>query len=74
MRRTRVEVADGDHSRAFLDRHQDKLMFGSDCSDSFGGGVRCGCSQTIAALKRLAPSSDVPEKIFRRNAEHVMRI
>ena len=67
-------LRDEDHARAFLNRHQDKLMFGSDCSDSAGSGERCGGSQTIAALGRLAPSSEILEKIYRRNAERVIRI
>ncbi len=67
-------LRDEDHAREFLGRHQDKLMFGSDCSDSAGSGDKCWGSQTIAALQRLAPSTDVLEKIFHRNAERVLHL
>ena len=67
-------LRDEDHARAFLDRHQDKLMFGSDCSDSVGSGRACSGSQCIAALKRLAPSGDAAQKIFRRNAVRILKI
>jgi predicted TIM-barrel fold metal-dependent hydrolase len=67
-------LRDEDHARGFLDRHQDKLMFGSDCSDSVGSGPQCSGSQCIAALKRLAPSADIVQKIFRRNAVRILKI
>jgi predicted TIM-barrel fold metal-dependent hydrolase len=67
-------LRDEDHARAFLARHQDKLMFGSDCSDSVGSGSQCSGSQCIAALKRLAPSGDVAQKIFHQNAVRILKI
>jgi predicted TIM-barrel fold metal-dependent hydrolase len=67
-------LRDEGHARAFLDRHQDKLMFGSDCSDSVGSGSACSGSQCIAALKRLALSGDVAQKIFHRNAMRILKI
>jgi predicted TIM-barrel fold metal-dependent hydrolase len=67
-------LRDESHARAFLDRHQDKLMFGSDCSDSVGTGDRCSGSQCIAALKRLAPSDGVAQKIYYRNALRILKI
>ncbi len=66
-------LRDENHARAFLERHQDKLLFGSDCSDSAGRGETCSGSQTIAAVGRLAPSGEIREKIFHRNAERVLR-
>lgn len=67
-------LRDEDHARAFLARHQDKLMFGSDCSDSEGTGDRCSGSQCIAALKRLAPSRVILHKIFYQNAVRILKI
>ncbi|PWU20847.1 MAG: amidohydrolase, partial [Verrucomicrobia bacterium] len=32
---------DEDHARGFLERHQDKLVYGSDCNDSVGSGTAC---------------------------------
>jgi predicted TIM-barrel fold metal-dependent hydrolase len=67
-------LRDEDHARGFLDRHQDKLMYGSDCSDSAGSGPGCSGSQCIAALKRLAPSADIGQKILHRNAVRILKI
>src|SRR5262249_45665612 len=67
-------LRDENHARAFLDRHQDKLMFGSDCSDNEGRGDGCSGSGCITALKRLAPSSAVLQKIFHLNAARVLKI
>jgi predicted TIM-barrel fold metal-dependent hydrolase len=67
-------LRDEDHARAFLARHQDKVMFGSDCIDTVGTGSECSGSQCIAALKRLAPSGDVVQKILHRNAARILKI
>jgi predicted TIM-barrel fold metal-dependent hydrolase len=67
-------LRDEEHARAFLERHQDKLMFGSDCSDSVGSGEVCSGSQCIAALRRLAPSEVVRRKIYSENAIRVLRL
>ena len=34
-------IRDEEHTRGFLERHQDKLMFGSDCNDLIGRGPGC---------------------------------
>ena len=34
-------IRDEEHARGFLDRHQDKLLFGSDCNDTIGRGPGC---------------------------------
>ena len=34
-------LRDEDHARDFLKRHQDKLLFGSDCSDRKAGSADC---------------------------------
>lgn len=62
---------DEDHARGFLDRHQNKILFGSDCNDPVGNGPGCQGSQTIAALRRLAPSKAVERKILYENAKKV---
>jgi uncharacterized protein len=67
-------LRDEEHARSFLDRHQNKLMFGSDCSDSVGTGTACSGSQCIAALRRLAPSKDVLAKIYSRNATQLLKL
>jgi predicted TIM-barrel fold metal-dependent hydrolase len=67
-------LRDEEHARSFLDRHQNKLMFGSDCSDSVGAGPSCSGSQCIAALRRLAPSKDVLTKIYSGNATRLLKL
>jgi predicted TIM-barrel fold metal-dependent hydrolase len=67
-------LRDEDHAHGFLVRHQDKLMFGSDCSDSVGTGSACSGSQCIAAVRRLAPSADVQQKIFSGNAIRILKL
>jgi len=72
----------------FLKRHQDKLLFGSDCScsDGHGGGVsqsnnpaasrmagKCVARETLTLLKRSTPP-DVFEKLVWGNAHRLLRI
>jgi predicted TIM-barrel fold metal-dependent hydrolase len=61
-------------TREFLTRHQDKLVFGSDCSDADGGGPTCQGAQTIAAIRRLAESRAIERKLLYENAKRVFRI
>ena len=65
---------DEDHAREFIQRHQDKLVFGSDCNDLDGHGSKCSGAGMIAAVRRLAPSKDVERKLLYRNAKRVYRI
>ena len=65
---------DEEHARAFLQRHQDKLIYGSDCSDSVGVGPQCQGAQTIAAVRRLAGSKQIERKLLYGNAKKVFRI
>jgi predicted TIM-barrel fold metal-dependent hydrolase len=72
----------------FLTRHQDKLIFGSDCAcaDGHGGGVsqgnnpaasrmagKCVARETLGLLKRLAPP-EVFRKITWGNAHRLLKI
>ncbi len=67
-------LRDEDHAREFLKRHQDKLMYGSDCNDAFGQGEKCSGSQQLAALRRLAPDEKIRRKILYQNASRVLKI
>ena len=62
---------DEDHARGFLDRHQCKILYGSDCDDRIGSGAACSGSQTIAAIRKLAPNKAAERKILFQNAETV---
>jgi predicted TIM-barrel fold metal-dependent hydrolase len=63
---------DEDFTRGFLERHQDKLIFGSDCSDSDGRGEKCQGSQTIAAVRRLAANRTIERKLLYGNALNLL--
>ena len=65
---------DEDHAREFIRRHQDKLMFGSDCHDLDGQGAKCSGAQMIAAIRRLSPSKEIERKLLYWNAKRVFRI
>jgi predicted TIM-barrel fold metal-dependent hydrolase len=65
---------DEDHTRSFFERHQDKLIYGSDCADRFGRGKECQGAETIAALRRLVPNKDVERKLLYENARKLFRL
>ena len=75
-------------THGFLQRHQDRLLFGSDCScaDGHGSGVsqannpaaarlagKCVARETLTVLKRSA-SPDIFRKIVWANAHRLLRI
>ena len=65
---------DEDHARDFLKRHQDKLLFGSDCNDSIGEGAKCQGAQILAAIRRLVPNKAAERKILYGNAKRLLRL
>jgi uncharacterized protein len=79
---------DPDFTADFLKRHQDKLLFGSDCgcADGHGGGVsqsnnpaatrmagKCVARETLSLLKRTT-APDVFQKIAWGNAHKLLHI
>ena len=65
---------DEDSAGEFLHRHQDKLIYGSDCEDHFGYGDKCQGAQTIAMIRKLVPDVKVRKKLFWSNATRVFRL
>ena len=65
---------DRDHARVFLNRHQDKLIYGSDCNDSLGRGPGCQGSRTLQALRELVQDPGVLDKLLRGNASKLLRL
>ena len=65
---------DEEHYRAFMERHQDKLLFGSDCHDTAGAGTGCQGAQIIAGIRRVAPSKEIERKVLYGNAHKLLRI
>ncbi len=66
-------LRDEDRAREFLARHQDKLLYGSDCNDHLGAGEKCLGAQIQAAIRRLA-GPEVRRKLFYGNAARVLKI
>lgn len=60
-------------THGFMLRHQEKLLFGSDCSDRVGHGVECTGWSTIQSVRRLAPSKRIERKILYENARRLYR-
>lgn len=67
-------LRDEAHARQFLDRHQNKLLYGSDCSDSEGAGQKCSGAQQIAALRRLAPNPTALRKMLQGNTAKLLNL
>ena len=57
----------------FFQRHQDKLMYGSDCNDHEGDGPKCQGAQTIAAVRRFATNHKIERKLLYGNAKKLFR-
>jgi predicted TIM-barrel fold metal-dependent hydrolase len=67
-------IRDEDHTRGFLDRHQDKLLFGSDCNDLIGRGPGCQGAQILAAVRRLSPTKQIERKLLYGNAAKLFKL
>jgi predicted TIM-barrel fold metal-dependent hydrolase len=65
---------DEGHAREFLKRHQDRLLFGSDCSDRKAGSEKCLGVPIIANIRKLAPDKKAERKILFNNASKLMKI
>jgi len=65
---------DEEHAVGFLLRHQDKLMFGSDCQDVDGKDERCVGVKQLAMVRRLVVDRRVRRKILWENARRVIRL
>jgi predicted TIM-barrel fold metal-dependent hydrolase len=67
-------IRDEAHAHEFLNRHQDKLLYGSDCDDAVGKGAPCQGASTIAAIKKLSPTKAVERKLLHDNAKKLFRL
>ncbi len=63
---------DEEHAAAFLDRHHQKLFYGSDCSDHAGTGATCSGSQQLALVRRLVTDPVKQHAILFGNADRVI--
>jgi predicted TIM-barrel fold metal-dependent hydrolase len=67
-------LRDEEHARGFITRHQDKLMYGSDCNDGVGEGEKCSGAQMLAAIRRLSGSKAVERKLLFENARRLLKL
>jgi predicted TIM-barrel fold metal-dependent hydrolase len=66
---------DEEHAKQFLDRHQDKLVYGSDCEDPSGlAANKCSGALDIAEIRRLSPSKKVERKLLYENAKKLFQL
>jgi predicted TIM-barrel fold metal-dependent hydrolase len=66
-------MRDEAHAREFLAKHQNQLLYGSDCEDRVGAGPACSGAQCLAEVRRLA-SAEVARKILYGNAARLLKI
>jgi predicted TIM-barrel fold metal-dependent hydrolase len=64
---------DPDHGRAFFARHQDKLLYGSDCTDVTAEPAVCSGAKQIAQIRELAPNKAAERKILYENSKKLFR-
>ena len=67
-------VRDEAHAVEFIKRHQDKLIYGSDCNDLIGRGPSCIGARTIGIIRRLVTDRKIQDKLFSGNARRIIRI
>jgi predicted TIM-barrel fold metal-dependent hydrolase len=67
-------LRDEENAKDFLSRHQDKLLFGSDCNDTVGRGPTCQGWMILHTLNRLVPNRQIERKIFFENAKRLFKL
>ncbi len=70
---------DPDFARGFVERHNRKLLWGSDCDcrDGKGGGVErgyCIAGRSLPLLRKLVPSDAVLRRIVYENGSALLRL
>lgn len=65
-------LRDETFTREFFNRHQNKLMYGSDCQDADTKAKECSGIKCLEAVRRLSPSKKVERKILYENAQRLL--
>jgi predicted TIM-barrel fold metal-dependent hydrolase len=65
---------DEEHTKWFFNKHQDKILYGSDCADHLGRGQGCQGAGTIAMIRKHVPNKAAERKILFENAKRVLRL
>lgn len=67
-------LRDEEFTREFFRRHQDKLMYGSDCQDADTKVKECSGIKCLETVRRLSPGKKIERKILYENARRVLKI
>ena len=66
---------DEEQAKSFLQKHQDKLLYGSDCADKDGlDHAKCQGYNTIQEVKKLSGSKAIERKILYQNAKSLFKL
>jgi predicted TIM-barrel fold metal-dependent hydrolase len=65
---------DPDHARGFFARHQDKLLYGSDCNDPTGEPAVCSGARQITQVRMFSPNKQAERKVLYENAKKLFRL
>lgn len=67
---------DETHAKAFLERHQDKLLYGSDCNDIYGtvASGKCSGAEDIQTIKRWSANKQIKRKLLYDNAKKLFKL
>lgn len=68
-----AHTRDEEFTKDFFKRHQDKLLFGSDCADTAGHGKACDGAMIIAAVRRLSDEKTA-RKLLYENAKRILNL
>ena len=67
-------IRDEEHTKGFFERHQDQLLYGSDCADTIGRGPGCQGGRTIAAVRRNSKTKKIERKLLYGNAKKLFKL
>lgn len=69
-------IRDENHAKTFIEKHQDKLLYGSDCEDAIGtvASGKCSGAEDISAVKKLSATPKIERKLLYENAKKLFRL
>jgi predicted TIM-barrel fold metal-dependent hydrolase len=67
-------IRDEDHAKWFIAKHQNQLLYGSDCADVIGRGPGCDGARILGAIRRLAPNKTAERKILFENSKRLFKL
>lgn len=67
-------LRDEEHAKEFMNRHQNQLLYGSDCPDADGQSKGCRGHVIMATVRRLAPCKSIERKLLHDNSKKLFKI